>query len=148
TLRRKDGTTFFGEVHGRKVNYHGRRARLATYHDITERKKTADSLRDLNAELERRVMARTIELQRQQMELNIILDSVGEGIFYSEGQFIRVVNPALLRITGYAQEDLVGKRGAVLLDRKLTIQDQSPDFVVEMREHARTSPNKLWRGEM
>ncbi len=147
TFRRKDGTTFPAEVQARNVTYRGRRVRVATYHDISERKKAADALRDLNAELERRVHERTFELQRQQMELNAILDSMGEGVFYSEGLFIRLANRALLDITGYAQDELVGKRGSVLIDRNIAIGDAQPEWVAYMREYARSNPNKLWRGE-
>jgi PAS domain S-box-containing protein len=146
-LRRKDGTTFPAEIQARNVTYRGRRVRVATYHDVSERKKAAETLRDLNAELERRVEERTHELQRQQMELNVILDSIGEGVFYTEGPIIRVANRALLEMTGYAQEELVGKRGSVLIDRNIAIGDASPEWVVQMREYALNNPHKLWRGE-
>jgi PAS domain S-box-containing protein len=47
----------------------GRRAIICTYHDVTERKRAEEALRELNATLERKVAQRTEELERRAWQL-------------------------------------------------------------------------------
>lgn len=60
--RRKDGSTFYGEVVIKPYRYKGRDVRLVAGRDITERKQMEEALRRANNELERHVAQRTQEL--------------------------------------------------------------------------------------
>jgi diguanylate cyclase (GGDEF)-like protein/PAS domain S-box-containing protein len=44
--RRADGTTFWGEIHGRQLLYAGKPARVVVLRDLTEQRKTEQALRD------------------------------------------------------------------------------------------------------
>lgn len=60
-------------------------------------------------ELDRRVVMRTTELDRERRQLRAILDAMGEGMFYTEDQTIVYTNPALSQLTGYKPEELKGQ---------------------------------------
>src|SRR5579859_4474479 len=51
TLKRKDGSTFEGEIHARNVTYQGRQVRVASFRDITERRQAEAALRESEANL-------------------------------------------------------------------------------------------------
>jgi len=55
--RRKDGSTFVAEITGRPMLYRGRPVRVATMHDVTERKRAEENARRLAAEESRRAAA-------------------------------------------------------------------------------------------
>ena len=61
--RRKDGSTFVAEITGRPMLYRGRQVRVATMHDVTERKRAEENARRLAAEETRRAAAE--EAQRR-----------------------------------------------------------------------------------
>jgi PAS domain S-box-containing protein len=67
--RRRDGTVFEVEVSTSLANWRGQRLNICTYRDITERKRAQEQLRELNAELERRVGERTAELEASNREM-------------------------------------------------------------------------------
>lgn len=67
--RRKDGTLFPVEVSLAPYERLGKREIVSFVSDITERKRTADALKALNAELERKVGERTQELSQAFLEL-------------------------------------------------------------------------------
>ena len=61
--RRKDGSTFVAEITGRPMLYRGRHVRVATMHDVTERKRAEENARRLAEEEIRRATAE--EAQRR-----------------------------------------------------------------------------------
>ena len=65
------------------------------------------------AELEQRVLERTAELNRERQQLQTILEATGEGIVYIADDHIQYVNQALMNITGYRADELVGQPLAV-----------------------------------
>lgn len=93
-----------------------------------------ESLAKQAADLDQRVVERTMELDRQRSQLQAILDAMGEGMFYSEGDVIVFTNPALSRITGYPSEEIIGQSirlfgvpGDTENDHKITmLYDQLP----------------------
>src|SRR5579859_1272730 len=81
---------------------------LGVHNDVTEHKKALVALQENETMLRQHVEERTLELQRERGQLQTILDSMGEGVIYSEGRQIRYVNLALAALTGYRTEDLIG----------------------------------------
>jgi PAS domain S-box-containing protein len=100
-----------------------------------ERKEIDDELRRLNALLEQRVTARTAQLQ-------MILDSTGEGIAYLQRGEIDYINPALCAMTGYDASELIGQDFARLIPQ--TPQEETDTDVFDSNMF--NSP--LWRGEL
>jgi PAS domain S-box-containing protein len=56
--------------------------------------------------LESRVLERTAELDAERAQLKAILDGMGEGVIYHDGQQVQYVNDRLALITGYHFETL------------------------------------------
>ena len=90
---RKDGTPFDVEVRSVPIQYRGRPHVLAMARDITARRLADEALR-ASEEQYRAVFNATADALVLRDADNCIVD----------------VNPALLAMTGYAREDLVGKR--------------------------------------
>lgn len=74
--RAKNGTVRVGTMAGDVIELGGDRCVLFTWHDITERKKAEDALREANEQLERKVAERTQELQGKNEELAQLLEEL------------------------------------------------------------------------
>lgn len=95
-------------------------------------------------ELEREVQLRTLELKREQAHLQAILDSTGDGIFYTEGTLIRYANQALANMTGYEVQDFLDQPSTIL-------QPQTPDAQTLKKLHSITDKvldGDTWRDEI
>lgn len=103
-----DGSVFDAEVSLKKIPLSGRDVILATVHDITERKRETDLLKSL--------------FTHSPIGMYIAAD----GVF-------RMVNPRFVRLTGYSQEDLIGKKTLDLV-------------VPEDRERVRKSAIRMLKG--
>jgi two-component system, sensor histidine kinase and response regulator len=86
--RRKDGTSFPVEVHVGSVDYEGQRMIFASARDITERKLAEEEIRQLNEDLEGRILERTQELEALTAELSqseerhsLVVQSTNDGIY-------------------------------------------------------------------
>ncbi|MGR9012974.1 MAG: PAS domain S-box protein [Gammaproteobacteria bacterium] len=110
THRRKDGSAFPVEINANQFEYDGKTYGLALVRDISERKRTEDEIRKLNADLERRVLERTEELRQQTRYLRTLIDTLPMMAWLKdrENRFL-VVNQALATASSYEMEDLVGK---------------------------------------
>lgn len=91
---------------------------IGTVQDITEQVRTAEALaasearlRDVNAELERRVAARTAELIEARSFIEAVLDTVGALVVVldSTGRIVRF-NGTCERVTGYRSGEVIGRR--------------------------------------
>ena len=91
-LQSKGGETFAVEVTAYEVKLPGRHARLAMAVDVNAARRTEDALRE--SERRFREMLDTIEL------FAVLLDVVGT---------VTYCNPYLLRMTGYAKQDVIGR---------------------------------------
>ncbi len=58
------------------------------------------------SELEQRIQERTRELEARRAQLQVILDSITEGVIYDENLTVKYINSALTRLTGYSQDEL------------------------------------------
>ena len=121
--RRRDGKRWWGltnsiavrdEASG-NVLYH-----VGSVSDITDRKKAADEIRELNASLERRIAERTAELTASEARLRTIVDHAPEAIVVFDGDDTR-----FLSSNRHAQE-LYGCNAEELT--QLTPADVSPEF--------------------
>jgi PAS domain S-box-containing protein len=80
--------------------------------DITDRKRTEEALRHLNATLEHRVAKRTADLAESEARFRTIFDSVAVGLFLSDrntGRFV-LANKACLEMLGCTLEEFVSLR--------------------------------------
>lgn len=71
-------------------------------------------LRQYSHKLENLVNTRSQELQEERRRLQIILDTVHEGIFYMEDYTFQYANPAFCRMVGYTLAELVGQTLSLL----------------------------------
>ena len=92
-----------------------REANVALKEEIVTRQNAEERVRQLNAELERRVAEQTADLQRQHAELRMILDGVPALIFFKdrEHRFVKV-NAELTRLVGLPREEIEGRTDAEL----------------------------------
>jgi len=117
--RRKDGVVFDVEISGIGVSLDGHDHLYASARDITERKKSEESLRNLRAAVEQ--SANTVA----------ITDIRGN---------IEYVNPAFEKATGYTAAEAVGKT-----HRMLKSGEQDAEFYRHLWTTIRSG--KIWQGE-
>jgi two-component system sensor kinase FixL len=91
---------------------------LIYVNDLTELKHHAEALKDLNANLEQRVVEKTLEVRL----LSQAIAHLGEGVIITsvdEGSpRIVFANAAMSRISGYATEELLGQSPMLMLGEK------------------------------
>ncbi|MEW5985887.1 MAG: GAF domain-containing protein [Chloroflexota bacterium] len=81
-----------------------------------ERAQLVQSLQNHAKDLSQEVAQRTAELQAAQHRTQAILDNAGEGILFTDTEgIIQYANPAIIRLTGYTAEELLGHTAAVWL---------------------------------
>lgn len=112
-FRRKNGSTFTGEVVGRRLP-DGRL--LGQLRDISARRRAEEALQQLNATLEERVAERTAELGSSEERQRAILDTVVDAIVtIDKGGTIVDVNPATERMFGFGRRELLGQNVSMLM---------------------------------
>jgi PAS domain S-box-containing protein len=95
---------FFTQQHARHLQSFAAQAAVAI-----ENAQLYQQIRRYAEELETRVLERTAELDRERQRLRAILDTAGEGIFFTDRQGnIEYINPAMERLTGYASAEVLG----------------------------------------
>jgi PAS domain S-box-containing protein len=97
---------FYSAVHAERLRAFADQAAIAI-----ENAQLYDELRHRAADLERRVVERTAELDQERAQLRTILDSMAEGVAYIdlENGTTRYVNRAFSSLTGYTPEESVGQ---------------------------------------
>jgi len=79
-LARSDGTAVWTIASTETVTLHGKQHRLSVFTDIAERMRAEAALRELNLELERRVLERTRELETSNSDLEAFSTSVSHDL--------------------------------------------------------------------
>jgi PAS domain S-box-containing protein len=128
-MRRKDGTLFPVEINvGALVdgNTH------AIIRDITERKRAEDALRQLNAELEQRVAARTAELVAKNKELETFTYSVSHDL---KAPLRGIDGYSRLLIQGYA--DRLDDEGKFFVNTIRTATEMMSQLIDDLLAYSR-----------
>lgn len=112
--RRKDGSEFFAEANISQAMENGKQVFTVILRDISARKQAEEEIRQLNVNLERRVLERTTELQAANQEL--------EAFSYSVSHDLRA---PLRAIDGFSQ--------ALLEDYADKLDDQARDYLNRVR---------------
>ncbi len=112
--------------------------------DITRRVEDETKIRELNANLEDKVLERTAELNKIKVELEQQLDLLGITAMVSEsninGEIINV-NDAFCGLTGYTEDELIGQKHSILKSGL-----QHAEFYQSLWETI--SNGKTWQGEL
>ncbi len=87
---------------------------------------------------------RSNELNFTRERLKAIVESSGDGIYYTEGTTIQYANPAFSELIGYSVEELVGKSITILRPDTITQEEAERRDNIPM-EIARKG---VWRGEV
>jgi len=101
-----------------------------------------EALYNQAVDLEQRVVKHTVELDRERKQLQAILDSTGEGMFYTDGSMIQYVNRFLSQITGYTPQELVGKPISIF-----QVSDSQDDDIQLSDLNKTLKTERIWRGE-
>jgi two-component system, sensor histidine kinase and response regulator len=96
---------------------------LELEHEVAERKRAEAEILKLNAELEDKVVARTLDLERTNLilagreeEIRSMVGSMGDVVItIDERGVIRSANPAVATVFGYGAEELLGKNVSLLM---------------------------------
>ncbi|MBF0448149.1 MAG: EAL domain-containing protein [Magnetococcales bacterium] len=156
---RRDGSTFPIELSISEFQGEGRIYFTGILHDITQRKIQEQEIIKSRDQLERRVLERTeqINLANLQLQEKIaaneqanakiqlaakVFESAGEAILITEtnGNIISV-NQAYLDITGFTQEEIIGKNPRVAKSGR-----HDKDFYKSLWEELKTKGK--WKGEI
>lgn len=111
--RRKDGSIIDVEITSHELIFNGRRSRLVSANDVTERKRAEESIHELNATLERRVKERTAQLQAATRRESIIIENALDVIctIDAAGKFV-TVSQASLKVFGHTPSEMIGRQYA------------------------------------
>ncbi|MCB0033436.1 MAG: GAF domain-containing protein, partial [Anaerolineales bacterium] len=95
------------------------------------------------AELEDKVALRTLELEQEKDRMSAILDSVGEGVIFTDADgMIQYANPALCIQSGYDMEELFGRPSFMLSSS----EENDESIFNAIRFNA--ARRERWRGEL
>ncbi len=95
-------------------------------------------------ELEQRVAERTLELRLLNDKLQVVLDSAGEGICYSEKGKIQYTNRAFTALVGYSESEV--KTSPIPLLELVSRSDAEAKAFRETLESSLSNGNMTWRG--
>ncbi|MEJ6006869.1 ATP-binding protein [Paucibacter sp. AS339] len=134
-LRRADGSVRLCEVSGRYLNIHGERVVLTSYLDVTDRKRVAAQLNEMNSQLEARVTERTAQLERRNQEL----DEALQILQHAQTELVRSEKLASLGslVAGIAHELNTPIGNAMLM--ATTLAARQKDFEAAMVQGLRRS---------
>ncbi|WP_162909520.1 GAF domain-containing protein [Aggregatilinea lenta] len=92
---------FFTQLHAERLQAFADQVALA-FRNV----QLYDAVQSHAAEMEQRVAERTAELEDQRMQLQTILEAMGEGVIYTTGSQMLYLNPAAVALFGYTMEEM------------------------------------------
>lgn len=120
---------------------------------VLENAELLQQVRQQAAEMEVKVIERTAQLAHERLYLQSILESMDEGVMYTEQQgldtrsVILYANPSLARMTGYPAEDLIGKPTHEV--RALLMPPGQLEKIAEIINNTPQDQSRyVWRGEL
>lgn len=101
-----------------------------TVRDITQQKAAETEIRELNASLEKQVIARTGELNKLNTLLNTVLDSASElSIIATDTQgLITLFNQGAERLLGYSAEEMIGLQTPAVIHLPEEVRQRSAEL--------------------
>lgn len=101
-----------------------------TVRDITQQKAAETEIRELNASLEKQVIARTGELNKLNTLLNTVLDSASElSIIATDTQgLITLFNQGAERLLGYSAEEMIGLQTPAVIHLPEEVHQRSAEL--------------------
>ena len=96
---------------------------VAVFHDITERKNSENEIKKLNEQLEQKVTERTAQLaeaietlRKSEEKYREIVENISDVVHTSDYKgYFTYINPACKKLTGYTQDELIGKHFSELV---------------------------------
>ncbi len=129
--QKKDGTPLDVEISLNVLNLNGKKYVQAIGRDITEQKKVEEELKKAKENVDKIVVARTLELQKQTTFLSSVLENVPDMIFVKDAKDLKfeLFNKAGEELLGQKRKDLIGKN-----DYNFFPKNQADFFVKKDRE--------------
>ena len=91
---------------------------------LTAAAESRANLQALNEDLERRVAERTVELEREILFQEAILNSMNEGVLYGTEHEIEYANEMIGELSGYSVEECIGKPQSMLFSTPTRLERQ------------------------
>ncbi len=144
-FRHSDGRWLWVECGGNIINRaSGGKSIVVISRDITGRIKAEEELKNYRDRLEEMVTERTKEVENARRRNDLILNSIGEGIYGIDSNgIITFINPAGIRMLGWEGFELTGKHGHNHLHH--TKPDGSPYPVEECPIYMAFSKKRQYR---
>ncbi|WP_119068815.1 PAS domain-containing sensor histidine kinase [Aggregatilinea lenta] len=105
-----------------------------------------DAMRDYAIEREQQLIERSAELDRERAKLRAIFDSMGEGVAYTENEYVQYVNHALVIMLGYSEDEIIEQQLTLFKLAAPTDADDSQDLRDRIGQAFNTQ--RPWRGEL
>ena len=118
--RRKDGSVFPVEVRISCQLIQGRKLFLGMVRDISERVEAERAIRQLNAELEQRVIERTMQWRQSSGLLRTVMNETPDLIFIKDcdGRYL-LINEATEKVMGRPSDEVLGKVDSELFEPEI-----------------------------
>jgi two-component system, sensor histidine kinase and response regulator len=143
--QRKDGTIFHVEVSVSCLIAQGSKVFFTLVRNITGRVEAEHSIRQLNAELERRVIERTAQSRKSSELLQAVMDGATDVIFLQDldGRFL-LFNRAGAKFVGKPVEDVLGKTPAALFGEEVAKKIRQHELQVVQTGEASTVEERMF----
>ncbi|WP_164503690.1 PAS domain S-box protein [Pleionea sediminis] len=103
--------------------------------DISQQRKAAQAIEELNQSLEQQVEERTQQIYEYHALQNAILQNAGHAIIATDTQgIITLFNPAAEQLLGYSADELIGKKSPAIFHLEEEIVARAEEFSSELSQ--------------